>query len=1027
MARLDPSIGRGLAFFAGVGIAAIPSVGPFIALLTIFTGRLTIQRADVWWWAAAFLLSAPFIATGHAVAGLATAGQVVAVWLIYRSAIAFRANVRSDTFSTDIGAGLIIGLAITLGLGLSQIGGVNFGMARTALDALVWNVHPAIFGHAILVLSALLALVVPSPRLRVLALAIGAIGVTVSGSREAVWAWLLIAVALQFVGRRSTRGTRVAEWALICGMTLLVSGVAPWLGLGRTGFLTDFVPPQASANLFRGTEIAKGDWWYPLGVEFSGQRAVIGDQERTTLSVTKVSEDSWARLQQAVTLEPGETYTLSAAVRASPASRPGFDGWGRASGDDPPVNLGTFLVEGTHRTNASGALTVVSSSAEPQADHWVRLAVTFRYTGERPLVWYVGVVPDRSLLTGITTTFTELQLLPSYVLLPYRPGLASRGVTDLTTSRFPIWRDALDAIGARPLFGWGPDGFPTAVRSLHPDDASLRPVAAHAHNALLAVWVDRGVVGALGLVLLFALLSLRVIQHRDKGAAAVLLGVLILNTFDTTLLSGAVIYPLAAVLGWRAVGRREAAQAETGFASAVAVRVSLALSDALAGVLALSLGILVAARFEPGLSLGTGWRLPLLYATLTWPVIAMTVGLYPGYGLPSYKKLGLSVRASASAAVAVGFLALLLPDVFGLPAQVFLVAVPAAAFFAPTTRAATQLLLRRLRLWGRPIVIVGADPSAVQVTRHLLSHPDMGLHPVAIFGDDDLGTTTELPVTGGVASAWDFIERNGIRHVIVSAGAPKDLAFDQVLVRPGARVKYVQYIPDLRNLPTNPVVATPLGTTLGLEVRIELASGLNRAVKRATDFLGALVLLLLLGVPLLLIALLVRFDSRGPALYVSPRIGRYGREFGCIKFRTMHLDADERLEALLDERPDLRAEYERYHKLEDDPRVTRIGRLLRKVSIDEFPQLLNVLAGQMSLVGPRPYMVRERELMGSEQEIILLARPGMTGYWQTEARNDVGFAERQSMEAHYVRNWSIWWDLDILLHTPAAMLGRTGK
>jgi undecaprenyl-phosphate galactose phosphotransferase len=104
-----------------------------------------------------------------------------------------------------------------------------------------------------------------------------------------------------------------------------------------------------------------------------------------------------------------------------------------------------------------------------------------------------------------------------------------------------------------------------------------------------------------------------------------------------------------------------------------------------------------------------------------------------------------------------------------------------------------------------------------------------------------------------------------------------------------------------------------------------------------------------------------------------------------------------------------------------------MGRVLRRLSLDEFPQLLNVVRGQMSLVGPRPYLVTELADMGPDRDLIFLARPGMTGYWQVEARNDVDFAERQSMEAHYIRNWSVWWDIEILLRTPLAMLGPDGK
>src|SRR5690606_24686917 len=161
--------------------------------------------ADFWWLASAALLSLPYLLAGHPVAALLTALQIAAVWLIYRSAAEFRSGVRSRTISDDLGAGLIVGLGVTLAFGLRQLGDFRFDVAKTALDAITWNTHPAVFGHAILVMAALLALVVPSPGLRVIALGLGAAGVIISGAREAVWAWLVIAIGLQFVGRRGGR------------------------------------------------------------------------------------------------------------------------------------------------------------------------------------------------------------------------------------------------------------------------------------------------------------------------------------------------------------------------------------------------------------------------------------------------------------------------------------------------------------------------------------------------------------------------------------------------------------------------------------------------------------------------------------------------------------------------------------------------------------------------------------------------------------------------------------------------------
>jgi lipopolysaccharide/colanic/teichoic acid biosynthesis glycosyltransferase len=170
----------------------------------------------------------------------------------------------------------------------------------------------------------------------------------------------------------------------------------------------------------------------------------------------------------------------------------------------------------------------------------------------------------------------------------------------------------------------------------------------------------------------------------------------------------------------------------------------------------------------------------------------------------------------------------------------------------------------------------------------------------------------------------------------------------------------------------------------------------------------------------------IRLDSQGPAFYQSERLGQDGKIFLCLKFRSMFVDADERLRDMLAADPARRLEYETYHKLDDDPRITRAGSVMRKYSLDELPQLYNVLAGEMSLVGPRPYLVGELKDMNGYDEAILEAKPGMTGYWQVSGRNEVTFDERLEMEAHYVRNWSIWWDIIILTQTVMVVLSRRG-
>jgi len=200
----------------------------------------------------------------------------------------------------------------------------------------------------------------------------------------------------------------------------------------------------------------------------------------------------------------------------------------------------------------------------------------------------------------------------------------------------------------------------------------------------------------------------------------------------------------------------------------------------------------------------------------------------------------------------------------------------------------------------------------------------------------------------------------------------------------------------------------------------------RQAGKRFLDIVAGAFLLLLLLPVLLLIALAVRADG-GPAFYAHRRVGRGGSEFPCLKFRTMRVDADRVLEALLRETPALRPEWEATRKLRHDPRVTRVGRVLRMTSLDELPQLLNVLRGEMSLVGPRPVVRKELDqFYGPVAGVYLSVRPGITGLWQVSGRSDIGYDRRVALDLAYAQNPSLRGDLMILWRTVGAVLRRRG-
>lgn len=202
---------------------------------------------------------------------------------------------------------------------------------------------------------------------------------------------------------------------------------------------------------------------------------------------------------------------------------------------------------------------------------------------------------------------------------------------------------------------------------------------------------------------------------------------------------------------------------------------------------------------------------------------------------------------------------------------------------------------------------------------------------------------------------------------------------------------------------------------------------MDQIMKRGFDLLVALLGLIFLSPFFIWIYCIVYTATKGHPLFSHERIGFGGRKFKVYKFRTMYLDADERLELLLESSAESRKEWERDFKLKNDPRITKIGQFLRKTSLDELPQLLNVLRGEMSLVGPRPIIEAEVEKYGEYFEYFTAVTPGITGLWQVSGRNDIEYDERVQLDVWYVRNWSIELDIQILIKTVLVVIGRKGS
>ncbi|WP_081698363.1 undecaprenyl-phosphate galactose phosphotransferase WbaP [Meiothermus taiwanensis] len=419
--------------------------------------------------------------------------------------------------------------------------------------------------------------------------------------------------------------------------------------------------------------------------------------------------------------------------------------------------------------------------------------------------------------------------------------------------------------------------------------------------------------------------------------------------------------------------------------------------------------------------------LDLWPALLLFPLAYALAGLY-GVGIAPPEELRRLSYSTSLVFVVLGAATFMYKAGADYSRGAFVFAWGLALVLVPLGRALVRELFARKPWWGAAVLVLGAGKTGEEVVRALQKQPGLGLKPIALLDDDPAKQGREIggvPVLGGLERAWEFAQM-GVQHAIIAMpGVPRDRLL-QLLEAHGGTFPHLILIPDLFGFSSLWLTTRDLGGVLGLELRQRLLLPGPRLVKRVIDI--ALVIAFALPVALLLaiIGLLIRLDSPGSVFYGQWRVGLSGNRFRAWKFRSMVRDADRLLAEYLQRHPELKAEWEHDQKLKNDPRVTRVGRFLRKTSLDELPQLWNVLKGEMSLVGPRPIVDEEIKRYGSHFSLYAKVRPGLTGLWQVSGRNDTTYAERVAMDVYYVRNWSPWLDLYILARTVWVVLFGKG-
>jgi Undecaprenyl-phosphate galactose phosphotransferase WbaP len=333
--------------------------------------------------------------------------------------------------------------------------------------------------------------------------------------------------------------------------------------------------------------------------------------------------------------------------------------------------------------------------------------------------------------------------------------------------------------------------------------------------------------------------------------------------------------------------------------------------------------------------------------------------------------------------------------------------------------------------WGEPIAIIGSGTEIISLYQDVKKCRRLGFRTVVgLYLEDDQRiheAQTSIPFFPLSKDILQFLQQRNVKTLIVSV-PPNEFRKNNPELLLEIEKLFIRVIFLLDNV--------SFGFLWGRSVDIEgrpafqmqhnLLNPITYFFKKVVDFSLAVIFLIPTVFIFALISLLIVVDSPGPIFYTQERIGQYKKNFRIYKFRTMVKNADEMLDQLLKNDKKFRKEYEKFHKLGNDPRITRVGKILRRLSLDEIPQIFNVFKGNMSLIGPRAYMASEMKDISSDADIIFRVKPGLTGWWQVMGRNETTFEQRKKMDIYYINNWSLWMDLYIFLKSFYTMISGKG-
>lgn len=408
----------------------------------------------------------------------------------------------------------------------------------------------------------------------------------------------------------------------------------------------------------------------------------------------------------------------------------------------------------------------------------------------------------------------------------------------------------------------------------------------------------------------------------------------------------------------------------------------------------------------------------------------MATKLYPGIGLNPALEIKYTVKLTA-----ISFLIVFSLMMFQMPQwNLEKLALVGITFLSVVSILGFRWMIRILAVqggvWGEPVVIVAGKEKIENVIDYFAGRKRFGLIPVLGVSE----TTRSLPsqqlnvlnLEAFLSLSDGYFKQKDIHTVIISTQLMAELADKRLHQNFLRKFKRLIFISDMDWLEGASISYHDFEGVLGMEAQQNFLTPFSGFLKRAMDIFFSIFLGLLSLPFLIIISIMISLDSKGPIFYPQERIGRGGRRITIYKFRSMKVDADEEFSQYLKQNKNAFEEWQKKQKLTLDPRITRVGAWIRKLSIDEMPQLFNIFIGDMSFVGPRPILPEQEELYGDDLDVYHSVRPGLTGFWQVSGRNKTSFQQRAVYDVYYVRNWSIWLDIYILLRTVWVVLSRDG-